>query len=170
MKTDITCEHCKQTTAVRDGVPLVCDACGRPLDVTIDLDERSIGASKTDDRAARTVLIVDDEADVRTAVRTVLRGHGLAIVGEASNGPDAALLAAEHQPSVVILDQRMPAMTGEHTAKLLRRVSPGSLIVVFSALVDRRPDWADAAVRKDDPIALGEVVTSVTRPQAPAGP
>jgi DNA-binding NarL/FixJ family response regulator len=103
---------------------------------------------------------------VRAVARTLLRAHGFNVVGEASNGPDGALLASEHQPTVVVLDQRMPAMSGEHTARLLRRVSPASLIVVFSAVLDRRPPWADASVRKDEADRLPDVVASVTRASA----
>lgn len=163
MTTDIRCADCGHTTAVKEGAPLVCDACGKPLDVTIDLDSGSVAQR-------RTVLVVDDEADARAVVRAILKAHGLEIVGEASNGPDAALMAAEHQPSVVVLDQRMPAMSGEHTSKLLRRVSPDSLIVVFSAALEGRPEWADAAVRKDDADLLAKVVGSVTRGRTVPGP
>ena len=153
---DIRCANCGHTNAIEEGAPLVCGACGRSLDVTIDLETGRIAER-------RTVLVVDDEPDVRAVARTLLASHGFEVVGEASNGPDAALLAAEHQPTVVVLDQRMPAMSGEHTAKLLRRVSPSSLVVVFSAIVDRRPEWADAVVRKVDIDLLVDVVASVTR-------
>lgn len=160
---DIRCADCGHTTAIEESAPLVCEVCARPLDVTIELETGVIAER-------RTVLIVDDEPDVRALARTMLGSHGFDVVGEASNGPDAALLAAEHQPSVVVLDQRMPAMSGEHTAKLLKRVSPSSLIVVFSAVVDRRPEWADAVVRKVDVDVLADVVGSVTRSRtAPEG-
>ncbi len=154
--TNIRCANCGRSNAVEAGAPLMCEACGRSLHVTIDLETERV-------TERRTVLIVDDEPDVRAVARTLLTSHDFDVVGEASNGPDAALLAAEHQPTVVVLDQRMPAMSGEHTAKLLRRVSPSSLVVAFSAVVDRRPEWADAVVRKIDIDRLVDVVGSVTR-------
>ncbi|MDQ4145138.1 MAG: response regulator [Actinomycetota bacterium] len=156
MKTDIRCADCGHLTAIEEGMPLVCAACGRHLDATIDLGGGGISQNPT-------VLIVDDEPDVRWAARTILMGHGFDVVGDVSNGPDAALVAAERRPTIVLLDQRMPAMTGEDTAKLLRRVSPASLIVSFSAVVGDRPHWADAALRKDQADRLPEVLHSVTR-------
>ena len=153
---DIRCHECGHVNDLGEGDLPVCAACGHALDVTIDLEQGRI-------EERRTVLIVDDEPDVRSVARALLSAHGFEVVGEASNGPDAALLASEHLPAVVVLDQRMPAMSGEHTARLLRRVSPGSLIVAFSAVLERRPPWADASLRKDEADRLPEVVASVSR-------
>lgn len=136
-------------------MPPTCSECSAPLDVAIDLDTGRIVPRPT-------VLIVDDEPSAREVARYVLEDAGYVIVGEASNGPDAALLAGEHRPEFVVLDYRMPAMTGEHTARLLRRVSPHSRIVVFSAVIDERPAWAEAAVRKDEVDRLVGALRSVT--------
>lgn len=84
------------------------------------------------------------------------------MVAETSNGPDAALLASEHQPDFVVLDYRMPAMTGEHAARLVRRVSPESRVVVFSAVIEGEPEWAEAAVRKDDVDRLVEALSELS--------
>ena len=59
------------------------------------------------------VLIADDQEMVRTALRLVIdRREGLSVVGEASNGQEAVELAIEIRPDVVLMDVRMPRMTG----------------------------------------------------------
>ena len=90
---------------------------------------------------------------------------------EASNGPDAALLAAEREPPFVLLDQRMPAMSGKDTSKLIRRVDPSAVIIAFSTVLDERPPWADAHLSKDRIDSLASMMASLSevRLEGPAG-
>lgn len=154
--TSIKCRRCRATTELRAGSPSVCSNCGAELDVTIDLETGRITARPS-------VLIVDDEAGARAVARAVLESGGFSVVAETSNGPDAALLASEHQPDFVVLDYRMPAMSGEHASRLVRRVSPESRIVLFSAVIEGRPEWAEAAVRKDEVDRLAEALGELVR-------
>jgi CheY-like chemotaxis protein len=110
---------------------------------------------------SESVLVVDDEETSRQVARALLERAGY-VVYEASNGPDAALLAADHWPSFVILDQRMPAMSGEDTSKLIRRITPRAKIVAFSAFLNDLPHWADGLVRKDQIDSLTSVLSSLS--------
>lgn len=96
-----------------------------------------------------TILIVDDEEDIRRALRLMLEVESFEVVGEAGTGPEATIIAGEYQPQFIILDYRMPGMTGEETAGLLRRISPDSKIIAFSAFLEGEPEWADAYLDKD---------------------
>ncbi|WP_024875112.1 response regulator transcription factor [Saccharomonospora piscinae] len=59
------------------------------------------------------VLLVDDQALLRGALRTVLdSADDIAVVGEASDGREAVALTRESLPDVVIMDIRMPDMDG----------------------------------------------------------
>lgn len=102
-----------------------------------------------------TVLIVDDNEDVRDALRLVFELDGFDVVAEAENGLEATTLALAHNPEIVVLDYMMPIRDGEGTARILRAVMPEVRILAFSAILDHKPYWADGFLTKN---RLGEVV------------
>jgi CheY-like chemotaxis protein len=82
-----------------------------------------------------TVLLVDDEVDIRHLARLQLqRLGGFEVVGEASDGQEAIELARELQPGLVLLDVMMPRVDGFEAIPELLRVSPRSMIVMLTAL------------------------------------
>ena len=99
--------------------------------------------------ASKTVLIVDDDEEIRHVLRLLFESEQMTVVGEAANGAEAVPLALNHQPDFVILDYRLPQLDGKGAAEVLRAVVPGTKIVAFSAFLDERPAWADAYLNKD---------------------
>src|SRR5919108_4579923 len=98
------------------------------------------GASSATPMAPRTVrtLIVDDHADVRFLIRTIVEDAGLPVevVGEA-DGVDAALEQLDAlAPDVIVMDARMPRTDGFEAAPMLLARRPGLPIVLCSAWVD----------------------------------
>ena len=67
----------------------------------------------------RTVLVVDDDATVRTLIAELLDEAGYAVL-EADCGRQALRLADEHLPTVVLLDHRLPDMSGLDLLERLR--------------------------------------------------
>jgi|GEM_PF-241671 len=61
--------------------------------------------------AAEKILVVDDEAPIRGALREFLGGTGYRVV-EASNGEEALVLAEREGPDLILLDIRMPELDG----------------------------------------------------------
>jgi CheY-like chemotaxis protein len=117
-----------------------------------------------------TVLLVDDEADVRELARLFLERDGLH-VNEAVDGTQAleryAELRPPPQPQVVILDNRMPGLSGVQVAERMLRIFPDQVIVLFTAFLDQETeDAAKAAgvtkcVSKAEIRRLGEIVRSL---------
>jgi len=58
------------------------------------------------------VLLAEDHVLVRQGLRSLLEREGFQVVGEASNGGEAARLAASTRPDVAVLDIAMPVMNG----------------------------------------------------------
>lgn len=100
-------------------------------------------------QGASTVLIVDDDEEIRHVLRVLCETEGMAVVAEAANGVEAWALAERHNPEFVILDYMLPGLNGEGTAAMIREIAPESRIVAFSAILDKQPDWADAYLNKE---------------------
>ena len=83
-------------------------------------------------------LIVDDEEDMRLLLRLTINraNRGLLVVGEASSGEEALVIRHELDVDVIVLDHRMPGLTGVETAKALLSDEPELPIVLYSAFVD----------------------------------
>jgi DNA-binding NarL/FixJ family response regulator len=87
----------------------------------------------TPETAQIRVLLVDDQPAIRQGLRLRLSTEAdLVVVGEASDGAEAIVLADTLRPDVIVLDVVMPGMDGFAAAKELRAVVPGSAIVMLS--------------------------------------
>lgn len=81
-----------------------------------------------------TVLIIDDHKLVRQGVRSFLETQpDIMVVGEAESGEEAAQLAAEHAPDVVLMDLVMPGMDGVTATQQVKRVSPRTQVIVLTS-------------------------------------
>jgi NarL family two-component system response regulator LiaR len=81
-----------------------------------------------------TVMIVDDHAVVRQGIRALLEAEGgFQIVGEMGSGGEAALLAADLAPDVVLMDLVMPEMDGVTATRLIKLHSPRSQVIVLTS-------------------------------------
>ncbi len=80
-----------------------------------------------------TILIADDHASTRAAVRTILELEpDLRIVGEANNGLEALAAVRHLAPDVVLMDHHMPQVDGLETTRRLKAHWP-HVAVVFLA-------------------------------------
>ena len=89
---------------------------------------------------APSVLVVDDEPAMRLLAKVYLQRGGFNVVNEAEDGPQALErfhgLNPPPVPSVVLLDNRMPGLTGLEVAEQMLSQHPSQVIVLFSAFID----------------------------------
>ncbi len=90
-----------------------------------------------------TVMLVDDHALVRSAVRQALSAPDISVVGEASTADEALLLAPQLAPDVLLLDLNLPGTTGLALLRELAPRLPNTRIVMLTISDDRR-DLLDA--------------------------
>ena len=80
------------------------------------------------------VLLVDDEALMRAGLRLMIDGAaGISVVGEAADGAAALEHARDLQPEVILMDIRMPRMTGLEALKALRAEGSDAQVVMLTA-------------------------------------
>ena len=122
----------------------------------------------------KTVLVVEDNPDIRDLSVAVLEGAGYA-VESAANGEEAlAMLGKMRDPCLVLLDLMMPVMDGR---TFLRRLSEVTLhvatlpVVVLSAAVGEAVEGVRRVLRKPvSPEMLRKVVVEVCGPPGTTGP
>lgn len=83
------------------------------------------------------VLLVDDQALFREGLETLLSVHkDIQVVGQASNGQEAAEIATKVQPDIVLMDVRMPVLDGVRATHLLKKVVPRTKVIVLTTFDD----------------------------------
>jgi DNA-binding NarL/FixJ family response regulator len=86
------------------------------------------------DRDVVRVLVVDDHALFAEALMLTLGiERRIEVVGSASSGLEAVSLAEALRPDVVLMDLHMPSMDGIEATRRVRKVSPGSRVVIVTA-------------------------------------
>jgi DNA-binding NarL/FixJ family response regulator len=82
-------------------------------------------------------MLVDDHPVVREGLRTLLgQERDIECVAEAGSGEEAAQLAGDVQPDVVLMDLMMPGIGGLAAIKLVREASPGTQVVALTSFSD----------------------------------
>lgn len=103
------------------------------------------------------VLIVDDETPARNRLRQLLEDDGdHSVVGEAGNGVQALEVAAETSPDVVLLDIRMPGLSGIEVAHHLNALQVPPAIIFTTA-------YDEYAIEAFETSAIGYVLKPVRR-------
>ena len=108
----------------------------------------------------KCILLVDDSAIVRHAVRGVFEAHGYQICGEAENGKEAIEQAEKFHPDLIVLDLSMPVMNGLEAARILSHTMPDIPLILFSNFADilreaeARSAGLSAVVSKDKAVSI----------------
>ncbi|HEY3237643.1 MAG TPA: response regulator [Polyangiaceae bacterium] len=90
----------------------------RDLSIVTDLPEHPIGPTPTPD-GSKTVLVVDDEADIRRMLKRLLLGRGFRVL-EADRGLRALRIVKERMPDLIVLDAMLPEVHGFDIARRIK--------------------------------------------------
>jgi two-component system, NarL family, response regulator NreC len=83
------------------------------------------------------ILLADDHKIVRDGLRLLINGQpDMVVIGEAANGKEALLKAAQLKPDVVVMDLSMPELNGLQATLQLRAAIPGLKVVALTAHED----------------------------------
>jgi DNA-binding NarL/FixJ family response regulator len=143
------------------------------------------------------VLVADDQSMIRTGFRMLLAGEpDIEVVAEAENGLEAVRKAARFDPTVVLMDIRMPELDGLEATRRIIAADPGARVLVLTTfdldeyVYEALRAGASGFVLKDDPpeqliaavrtVAAGDallspavtkrVIRQFTRTQRPSPP
>ncbi len=87
---------------------------------------------------ATTVVIADDHEISRIGIRRLLgTSQGITVIGEAIDGYEALEMTRAKKPDVVLLDVRMPNLSGIDVAQRLKTEMPGVFVIMLSAAEDQ---------------------------------
>lgn len=93
------------------------------------------------------VLLAEDSATVRAHLTTLIEGvGGMRVIGEARDGEEAIVLAAQLKPDVVSMDINMPNMNGLDATRHIMMEQPVPVVVV-SNLLERNVELAFEALQ-----------------------
>jgi DNA-binding NarL/FixJ family response regulator len=102
------------------------------------------------------ILIVDDQRSTRQGLKALLSLFpDVDIVGEAGDGKQALDMVAEHRPHVVLMDLKMPLMSGLEATKQIKKQWPEVKIIALTMYPGYRSEalaaGADAFLLKGSP-------------------
>ncbi|MBV8464541.1 MAG: EAL domain-containing protein [Burkholderiales bacterium] len=109
--------------------PVTAQACGELI------GSRATLTSKRRDRGERTLLLLDDEPQVLTALRRVFRSSGCRLLSTTSPN-EAFELLATHEVGVIISDQRMAELSGTEFLNRVKVMYPETVRMILSGYTD----------------------------------
>jgi DNA-binding NarL/FixJ family response regulator len=98
-------------------------------------DERISGEER---RTPITVVLIDDEPMIRAGLAQTLSADGLEVIGEAGNGEDALGLVLDLRPDVVLIDIKLPGISGVEAIQRLGLLAPASKVLVLTRTEQNR--------------------------------
>ncbi len=113
--------------------------------------------------AGETILVLDDEPDVRRVMVEALQSGGYTVL-EASHGPDALTLLEEHEEvALLITDLVLPLMSGEKVREQALRIHPELPVLIVTGFTHSVPHQDDITGYLGKPFAIQELIQSAAQ-------
>ena len=125
-----------------------------------------------------SVVLADDQALMRMGFRMVLEAEDdINVVGEASDGTAALAQAKALHPDVILMDVRMPGMSGIEATELIARECPGTRVLILTtfdldeyAFAGLRAGASGFLLKDTRPTELAEAIRTVASGEAVVSP
>ena len=127
----LTANHCDSIQGYYFSPPVDADA----IAIMLREGKHLSGAAFSREKQPRTLLLVDDEENIRNALKRLLRRASYRVL-IAGSGPEGLRLMAENQVDVVLSDQRMPGMTGVEFLRRVKEIHPQTVRIVLSGYTE----------------------------------
>lgn len=124
---------------------------------------------------ARSVIVADDDADIRTLIAIAIERSGLELIDELSEGDSAWEAIEAFKPDMVVLDVAMPGKTGLEITRLIRADASVSGIPVILLSADVGDDSREAGLAAGateyltKPFSLRELAATISAVAAGLG-
>ena len=93
-----------------------------------------------------TLIIADDHALFRQGLCKMCEiNGGFSVLAEGETGQEAIVLAREHRPDVILLDIRMPDLTGIEATRLIMQENPAAKILILTMY--QQDHYSSAAIK-----------------------
>ena len=115
-----------------------------------------------------TVLIVEDDRDIREILRITLESVGYRVI-EAENGFDGLEAARQYEPDAILMDMSMPLMDGCQCTRKIRQNSRLATIPIIACTAYNRWEWRGKAILAGctdflpKPVDVPKLLTMLTR-------
>jgi CheY-like chemotaxis protein len=94
---------------------------------------------------ASTVLVIEDDRDIRELFRLTLETAGYRVL-EADNGLDGFEAADRHEPDAILIDMSMPVLDGCQVTRLIRQNPRLSAIPIIACTAYNRWEWRGKSI------------------------
>jgi CheY-like chemotaxis protein len=92
-----------------------------------------------------TILVVDDDRDIRDVLKTTLEVAGYRVI-EAENGFDGIEAARQYEPDAILMDMSMPLMDGCQCTRRIRQNSRLATVPIIACTAYNRWEWRGKAI------------------------
>lgn len=93
-------------------------------------------------------MLVDDHEEIRRALKNLLAlTNDIEVIGEATNGHESLEKAAELEPDIIIMDERMPGLNGLEASRILNQSGLSCKIIMLTSYEDFKSKAFEYGVR-----------------------